>query len=79
MFGFDDLPIEVLLVEDSEEDDDSVVGKLSCKLNFVISISTMFAGEGCEYDFSEEWNFGEEKGRDAIIFTIDTETLYCGG
>jgi len=62
MFWLDDLSVEIFLRKDSEKDNNSIIGKLSSKRDFVVSISAVIAQERCQNDFSKERDFGQEEG-----------------
>lgn len=54
VFGFDDLPVQIIFGKDSEQDDNTVVRELSCKLDLIVSITALFALKGGNDDFPEE-------------------------
>ena len=58
MFGLHDLSIQILRVEDFEGNIDCVRGEIATKLNRVVPVSALAAGEGPNKEFLKEWDFG---------------------
>ena len=79
VFGLDDFPVEICLGKDPEKDNDTVIRQFTGKLNFVVAISALIAGERCEYDLPEEGDFGHEEIGSAIFMAVHTETFDDGG
>lgn len=79
MLRLDDLSIEIFFWQNSEKNDNSIVGEFSSKLDFVVAISALFAVERGKYDFPEEGDFGHEKSGGAVLLAVHTEAFDdCG-
>ena len=79
VFWLNYLSVEIFFREHSKKYDNPIIREFSSELNFVVSISALFAEERSKYHFPEEGNFCHEQSSGAVLLAVHTETLdNCG-